>query len=345
MSILILRSSAVQGGGGGDSFSHGDSVTITGTGLGSMPNFAFASQILESATVGQVPSSPTNGDGPQGPGWNWQRFAQDGLVATDAERGKCWRHNNTSGSAGAEASFEYRLPSDLGTSDKFMMKCYGKYLMTVGGGGANDQMKAYRLCNGVTDIQDNDHTTYITHNIGINCNPVPSAQQLWYADNPWLELDNVWRRTDLKIITPTGTDTFDGQMFVRVGDDSEVPDYQDLESGGYDLQTELNLYNTSDRFRGIIWQNWSNYGTSDFWIDDPYIGWGGFRCVELWPTNDPATSPLAQREIQEPLEWSNTEVTIRLNRGGRTNGTYYLVVLDDSETDTILAYRQITLTS
>jgi hypothetical protein len=155
----------------------------------------------------------------------------------------------------------------------------------------------------------------------------------------------VWQRVELKII-PSAQGSHNGQVYYR-SISSSVPGYISgtAAGSGRQLQSQVQNYANSNRYRAFTWQNWWGNGRTNaaFAIDDHFAQTGSFACVELWNSLTPSSA--TQRQSQKPTAWSASSITVRLNRGGLPNGTYYLVALDDSVADTVLASREIVLTS
>lgn len=371
MSILILRRPSGGGGGGGDNFAHGDLVEITGSGFGStMPTFFFAggaNGVLENTTTGQTPNSGNNVEGgTTSNGFNWTRFSATepyGTIINDGSRGKVV---GVVGSGRGESSSECRFSSGVGLNSRIMVKDYCRYdavtqtLAEFVASGGNEleygpQWKLGTFMAGFTDISDNNGSnfkfTMLFDSPMAYCVPGGgTGADTWYlpGGNNTPVINGTWQRSERKIITPTAQGTANGQVYYRVCRNTSSGYVSDTASGSNaQLQSECNLYPNSLRYTAFTWQDWWGNGLIDgsFAHDDHYISVGSFACVELWPTTDPATSPHNQREIQEPTAWADGSITVRLNRGGLSDGTYYLVVLADSVSDTVLASRQITLVS
>lgn len=350
MSFFFVRSIAVQGsGGGGDEFAHGDSVTITGSGFGSMPTFAFAggSQgVLETTSVGVTPDSGVNTSGPGAAGFNWIRFNNTGSNATifsDSTRGKVLSYDF--GADSGEVAQEYRFASTIALGGKVMVKYHGKYDLTdtdPGQTGPGSQIKFARLQCGTSDISDTNHNMVFTFLVSnymhyVNSLGGTGAETNYLGDSSnFPARNNVWSRVEKKITAPTSQGASNGRIIyraIRIGGTV----------GSYYSNTTMNSNPDAERHSAYTWQNWIGNGmiANRVSLDDHYVSMGTFKCVELWNTDTPSTATL--REIQEPTSWSDTSITVRLNRGGLADGNYKLVVLDDSESDVVLASRDVTL--
>lgn len=308
-----------------------------------MPAFAFTggnAGPLETTTVGSTPT----GVSAFATGWCWDRFNINSIVGkafNDSTRGKVIR---ISDAGTGEATHEYTFPSTIGVSSKLMVKYYGRYSVT--GSIAGRQIKAVRICAGTSDIIDSNHNYLYTQRDGeehIYVNSSGTADQdVWDFGSESDFIDGTWKRFEHKIVTGTQGNR-DGQTYFRRNlNGSYLSDT--ATSTGRDIQSQVYTYPTTDRYGSCMWQQWwgNGYSNGDFAIDDHYISMGTFKCVELWNSLTPASATI--REIQEPTSWSSTSVTVRLNKGGVAPGSYYLVVLDDTVTDTVLASRAITVT-
>lgn len=329
-------------------YTHGDTVQITGSGFGTMPTFAFAGGSagpLETTSVGLTPTSPANTSGPTAvTGFNWTRFATLASILDDSSRGKCIGY--TGGASGGESSQEYRFPSTVPTGGKLMIKYYGRY-SAVNSGGIGPQYKWARLQSGVSDIADTVHNAVFTYHVINGGNMVitnsvgGTGSDVWYpGTNALPNMDGVWRRVEKKIIAGT-QGSYNGSYRIRAYS-GIAPAYVTSSSvNNRDLQSQVMTYPDAERYIAYTWQNWWGNGFTNgtFAIDDHYVQLGSFACVEVWDTPDPATA--TKREIQEPLSWSDSSISVRLNKGGLSPGTYYIVVLADSTSDVVLASKQI----
>lgn len=344
-----------DGGGGGDSFAHGDSVTITGSGFGStMPTFKFAGGAagqLETTAVSSTPSNngnPVDAPATQAGTFSWQRFstgpADRVQVVNDGARGKSLGRTQSSSGTYTMAS-EYKFNSSIPEGGKAYVTYWIKASLVGSGGSA--QYKLWRMM-GQSNVSDTD-TNLVGHFLAgssnIHENPGNGTSGLlFYGDSSdgYFNPNGNWMRLELKFIPGTQGNR-DGKVLVRAFRGTSVPGAMSFSNGGVDQRTASLSYPNAQRYTAFMWERWVGNGyTSVTWgEDDHFAQEGSFRRVELWNTNTPSTATI--REIQEPTSWSSTSITIRLNKGGLSAGTYYLVVLDDSETDTVLASKQITI--
>lgn len=355
-----------EGGGGDDTYAHGDSVTIassdcagscSGGGFGStMPTFYFAGGAngpLETTNIGSTPNQGANGDndGLAAGTMNWFRWNMPGVIVNDSDRGKVWHYDGTPkppANDTVEAAIEYKFPSSIPLSGKYMVKYKSLYDVTVGSSGA--QVKFARTNAGITNVQDTSHNLVWTYR-----DDGPSDKNFMFyvhaaggtgtqtnylgTGSNFPSINGTWSSVEKKVTAPSAQGTADGRLFYRAirSGAGSVPSYYS--------QTNINAYTDSGRFTNYMWQNYvgngMNVSTKGVRLDDLYVSVGTFMCVEVWNTDTPSTATI--REIQEPTSWSSTSVTIRLNKGGLSAGTYYVVVLGDSETDTVLASKQITI--
>lgn len=338
--VLVIKAAGSSGGG---SVSHGDEVTITGSGFGSaMPTFTFtggAGGLLESTTTGAKPS----GVAAFANGWCWDRWNISNQVCagyTDASRGKVIRINYSgSGEAAHEYTFSPQVPADGG---KLMVKYYARYSFSGSGGGR--QCKMLRVCAGTSNVEDNNHNFLYTQRDGeehiyVNSSGT-SDQDVWDFGSETTK-NGQWQRYETKIVTGSQGQRNGKILFRRNINGNYLVD--SAFGSGRAIQSQAYNYPTSHRYGSVMWQNWwgNGYSNGDIALDDHYVQIGSFRCVELWNSPTPASATL--REIQPPTAWSDTSVTVKLNKGGLPAGTYYLVVLDDTEADTVLASKEITV--
>lgn len=333
----VSISAVASGGGGGDSFAHGDSVEITGSGFGSSPTFTFtggANGPFETVSNAQSPAAKS--------GWNWSRFGAPWKVITDGTRGKCVGQQMVEDTI-FNWSSEYTLPSSVPEGGKLYITYWAKSSNDIGSG----QWKMLRIQQ-ASDIADDGQTTYLKL-FGSNDFVELSGSQNFYGDSGdgYIDANNTWMRVEIKLTAGTQGNR-NGSIRYRVFRGSSVPSDSgvDMESapGNYDIRTQHYSYNNSGRYSSLLWQNYCGNGAGSpyFSIDDQYVQVGSFKRVELWNALSKASATL--REIQEITSWSGSAVTVRLNKGGLSAGTYYLVVLDDNYVDTVLASRQIEVT-
>lgn len=344
-----------EGGGGDDTYAHGDSVTITGSGFGStMPTFGFAGGVagqLETTSTGSTPSNNGNPveDVPTQKGtFSWRRFAAGSgfarqvEIVEDATRGKSLGKSQTS-SGNYVVSSEYTFNNTIPASGKAYISYWCKATLTGSGGSA--QYKLWRMMgdSNVSDTNTNLVGHFLAGSSNIHENPT-GTNILMYGgsgDGYWNANGN-WMRIEIKFIPGTQGNR-DGKVLYRAFRGSSVPSNQSFSGSGYDIRTQSLSYPNSTRYSAFMWERWvgNGYSAVTWGEDDHYAQEGSFRRVEVWNTDTPSTATI--REIQEPTSWSSTSITIRLNKGGLSAGTYYVVVLDDSETDTVLASKQITI--
>lgn len=356
MSGSRLLRQAEEGGGGGGELAHGDSVTITGSGFGTMPTFYFAggaNGALETTSLASTPNEGHNQEGDAASaGMNWTRYSSPyATVATDATRGKVLYMDDYTAQ-------EYKFPSTIPLGGKFMVKYYALYDSSNDGpgsgpGGTDPQIKFMRIQAGTTAIEDTAHNMVFTYLVAstppewmfyVNSAGGAGSSTHYLIDELGDEsrfpaINGIWSRVEKKITAPTSQGASNGRMLyraIRAGAAS---------AGNYASFTDINGNPDSARYSAITWQNWSGNGMRrealGFRLDDQYVSLGTFKCVELWNSTTPANATL--REIQEPTTWSDTSITVRLNKGGLSAGTYYLVVLDDAESDIVLASKEITI--
>ena len=355
-----------QQGGGGGSRNHGDSVTITGSGFpSSLPVFIFAGGLggeLESTAVGSTPNFGHNAaHAPSGiVGFNWTRWVgndnTDAVIVNDSIRGNVIGRTSSNAS-GDECAQAATLPAAVGPGGKFMFKHWSRHNNTFYGDTPNAQNKLIRIC-GTDDITDTTHVTIITYqhlNGGIlfQTNPLSSgaAQDTYYAGTgsnlPPVE-DNTWRYYTCKAQLGTAGNS-DGQLYFRTEvAGSPAQSFFDTTSAtntSHHLNANWNQLYDGTSVTAVIYQNWdgNGYGNANWAVDDHFVQVGSYACVELWDTNDPST--VTHKEIQQPTSWSSTSITVKLNQGSFSAGTAYLVVLDDTVADTVLASLQITIGS
>lgn len=354
MSILVTRTSIVAGGGGGDSFSHGDQITITGSGFGASNPMKYFSGgtdgVLEQTSTSAVPNEGANSNDATATtnSMNWIRFDRDPVVEVDGTRGKVAYYTLTSsGSNNIECSSEYRFASTIPTGGKLLMQYWMK--ASFSGSGDPSQYKLFRICgdSDITDTATNLVCHYLAESNNIHENPGGSSVLMYGGDgNGYWEKNLGWQRIEV-FIEPGTQGNRDGQVNMRVFDGTNSPSFQDFGSGSpnfYDIRTDCLCYPAATRYGSVIWQNWVGNGYTNLTgsSDDHFVATGSFARVELWNS---ATPSLAfNRNSQRATSWAGTSITIdNLNADGFSAGAAVLVVLSDSRTDTVLATKNITI--
>jgi hypothetical protein len=98
-----------------------------------------------------------------------------------------------------------------------------------------------------------------------------------------------------------------------------------------DFEGNLMTYGASQtrRMRYVVYGHWIGNGLTKLnaWLDDIYIQSGTQARVEIGNASNWQTC--THREIQTPVSWSDTSITITLNQGSFAVGeTAYLFVVD-----------------
>lgn len=319
-------------------FSHGDSVTITGSGFGSHTlDLAFAG-----GADGHIETTSLGNDASFG---NWYLptgapFITKQIVNDNQTRGKVWFTSDV-GSSVYDATIGYDYGADIPEQTRIYISWWTKKdsLNNVG------QWKLLRLnsTNSITDghpqmrffawpAADDQHSTQSDATTGttyFGVGNMPTGDDSWY-------------RVEVEILTST-QGVKNGNVGQRLHHAGVIANKTWSYSGDASPKwPTIRTYDSSARFRWILFQNYLGNGINDgdIWHDDHYIQVGTFKRVELCDSATYASATV--REIQKPTAWSDGSVTVTLNKGGLSTGTYFLHVV--GENNTSLGYREIGVT-
>jgi hypothetical protein len=341
----------------GTEFAHGDLVEIEGSGFPSEPTTILfaggANGPLETTTTGQTPDQGNNQESASTTiGFNWTRYLSTetpAVIVSDGTRGKVLGKTH---SGDGETSQEARFSSGVGLNGRVMVKYYFRFDGTEDF-GQSPQFKLGTVQAGLSDVADAGCSSVkFTYNSGQayayqSPSSCATGAETWAlpggSNEP--EPDGNWHRFDIKIVAPSAQGASNGQIWYRATENAVASYVSDTGNNLGIQMSAVNLYPNSLRYTAYFWQNWNGNGFTNgtYAVDDHYVSVGSFASVELWNSCTPASATL--REMQEPTSWSSSSITVRLNRGGLSNGTYYLVVLDDAVADTVLECMEIELVS
>jgi hypothetical protein len=167
---------------------------------------------------------------------------------------------------------------------------------------------AYTVFNGSTQGTGED----ISH--WMNESPLPGA--------------GAWYRVETLMKPATAAGRADGEIWVRVTRAS------DGVQTGYYRKADVITYTSGEtkRYRFVTFQNYQGNGFGSTgtraWMDDIYISTSQAR-VEICDAAQWASC--RKKEIQYPTAWADGRLSVRLNKGARTNLTgAYLYVVDST---------------
>lgn len=141
------------------------------------------------------------------------------------------------------------------------------------------------------------------------------------VSTPPLE-SNRWMRIDMWAKVSSNFDTWDGKLHMRVLRPGSSPWTYRLENvathSSQPNQSEISPWLRS--WRSVWWKNQLSHaaGRATIWTDDHYIQFGSPARVEIG--DNPNYDSCTQLELQEPTDWSNGEITIKVNHGGFSSG-------------------------
>ena len=309
-------------------------ISIAGTGFGTHAlDFEFVG-----GPTGHLETSSVGNDVNFG-SWIMNTNGQVEIV-NDTERGNVWYSdtNTVNAETAAPIRFDRGAGSEIPAGGKVYVSWRTKRVLNAGTG----QWKMFRTSyeNDITD--GGTEIVMFNWNSSVNPNTLILRPELTEAGgnsltgygadaNYPLSGSSAWHRMEM-IIDVSAQGVKDGSMEVWRHDNSGIPvETSWSNSGELDPKypTVMN-YNTANRYRWFIWQNYRGNGITDqeVWTDDIYVQAGTFKRVEL--CNNAVYTSATIREIQRPLTWSDTLVTAELNVGAFTTGTYYAHVIDES---------------
>ena len=145
----------------------------------------------------------------------------------------------------------------------------------------------------------------------------PKVYNPWISDYSTIWDDGGWHRVEFWFRPSSGLGKTDGQVDFRI--DGRVIQSDSTVRTDYDGK---NTYSGYWHAGVIVLYECSN----QVYFDDIYYDYTRAR-VELG--NSPTFSACTHREIQIPINWSETSITVTVNKGSFSNGeTAYLFVLD-----------------
>lgn len=322
-----------NGNAPGGSFSHGDSVEITGSGFGTNSatlNFIGGDgEAIEAATLGARPSKLN---------WSFDSAWADALAYSDATRGQVLKCAVTEAAWNGDIRFDYG--SAIAENTQYYWTWWAK--ADVSNIGSDDAQWKLARASYVNDVSDGDceivlfnwfnadKQLIVRRGGGDNSSPGYNPSDSHYPGR-----DLVWCRMELFVDTGT-QGTADGTIYLVTQRAGSARQQMDL--------TSEKVYANANRHRYFILQNyWGNMtsgqATQDTYIDDVAVSVGSWKRVEL--TDHTTLAGSSFREFQPWTAWDDGSVTVKLNAGARAAGTYYLHVV--SGTNTSLGYRGIDL--
>lgn len=336
--VNVLRSfprSSVAG-----AVTHGDTVTITGSGFGStIPTFSFlggADGILENGTTNQTPADQS--------GWTFSRFNVFPKIGSDGTRGKCFI-NTLDGSSNFECCTSY----DMGAGNTIAAggKMYVSYMMRAAmdlASNGQDQFKIWRIgkADNISDDDTQIWQNYFDGTIQVHENPTGSSDT--YYDGSYWSPSSSWKRVEIKLQASTQGGA-NGILEIRMGFDGvSVPAILQATSAGDSRElTQMRNYPDANRYRYFMLHLGIFNGPTNMVLatDDHYVQSGSLKRVECWSSLTPSSA--TRRELQKPTSWSDGSIDIKFNKGAFASGAAYLVVLDNQFTDTVLGSKAITI--
>lgn len=330
------------GGGGGDTFAHGDSVTITGSGFGTHPmDIDFLGGV-----GGPIESTALNGTPSNTSAWVFNDFGAPPVVKSDSVRGKTFM--NTLSGSGDATTYESNV-YNVFSSKRIApgAEIYWTYVLWANytGTASTRQFKLFRIGKSQTVVDENTNVLIHCLNGSTNLNENTGGSYVLMdgSGTGWTPGDR-WVRVEVAYIVGTQGGS-DGNYQIRFsypnGSGTWTKSNWMTFSGGGRNNTQVLSYPDSNRYGYIGWQHGIFNGLTNMTLkwDDAYVQRGTFKRVELRKT----LGANEVGEIQSITSWSDTSVTIKLNQGGLAAGDYYLVVLGDSANDSVLASKQITI--
>jgi hypothetical protein len=192
------------------------------------------------------------------------------------------------------------------------------------------QWKMFRV-NKINDIQDGapEITMFNWYNsrqffVRINFNS--SDPRSWSM--PYPQEDSRWYRMDFELHTSSIVQS-DGFYKVSLHDPSNTT----IQSNSI---TGMTFQDSESYYKWFLWQNYmgNGIGNRSVWLDDLFIQVGSVARVELGDSSSWNESTF--REIQRPIKWTDTQVTIDLNTGAFKSGAIaYLFIVDDNGTPSV----------
>jgi hypothetical protein len=318
------------------SFAHGDTVAITGSGFGTHArNFGYLGTTIEATAAGAEIGTLS--------GWNLDGGSVGGVRSEkrgydDSVRGRVLSSTYSSGFPDAA------LTRDTGASVGLGETVYITYWVYLTGlnNFSSGQVKLIRFRVN-DDVVDNTPDVYLSisnHNGGaFAVQPNPSSGHT--ASNNYSSpiAQNGWYRVEKILVYPSTQGSSTGQALIRVHNGSGVPSNLSFSHSSGATNTNINLYPSSSRSRYCLFQGYFGNGITAGTLrqDDHYVQVGTRKRVEL--CNNATYASSTRREIQPLSAWSDTSVSVTLNKGGFTAGTYYLHVIGES--DTSLGSREV----
>ena len=141
-----------------------------------------------------------------------------------------------------------------------------------------------------------------------------SAQQINLPNTP----SSTWARWDWYIKKATTTNSSDGIMQLWINNEL-VYDRNDFDSDGADLAKNVNIGNYLASTETGSYVN----------MDDIFVNYTRAR-VEI--CNNPLFSASTHCEVQVPVAWSNSSITIIVNQGTLSPSSMNLYVIDSNGT-------------
>ncbi len=333
---------AVAASGGGDSLSHGDSHTVTGSGFGTRANIykdifddcsnASVSTLWNDATGGSYQTVSEVGESIAMPHSNVDHYyagEMDGVW-------NYWLSTYVTGityPTNLYSAAYRRVDPDwtFGTSCDCTPSCDDddnfKYFTVSGGTSWFSSPYWYHDQTGQKCSKTGTWTNsfYSSGNLG-NLDTQSGSQggSSAQSEDPWYS----WVKFEYKIELDSSGASLD--FVVNNSDMTNLTNQNTFDAGGTDGAFSVGAYVRQDDHAG----NWL------FMVDVAMvIGDGAFARVMLCDTNSISTATLC--EYQPITSWSASSIGITVNKGAHANGTAYLLVINSS--DSQVANEEVTL--
>lgn len=331
-----------------NAYSHGDEVTIAGAGFGSLPTFLFAGGATGRIETGSIGADSANTGG------FLLSAERPKEIAVDPERGNVWRSEISDGNSGTGDNGV--IVGDWGSQVPSGSRQLVQWFSKIESDATQYQWKQYR--NEITNnFVDGGPEQVISGWL--------SSGGRYFMNRPDVDPGSAGASTNYASVDgsmqPLATPTWMAHRIYTQFSDTDTANgttaFETLVNGNQHMifrSTALKHFGAgiTDRYRYHVWQNYGgNFSNGEptyhrVWMDDLYIqvAGPGVDLISVYLCDTPNFADRTVCEFQRPLSgWSNTSAKIELNRGGLSDGEYYLVVVANENTQ--LASKQITLTS